>query len=302
MVAGCEFQAPQKCLRLINVKAISFIPYCRCCLNSKRNSNRLNLSSHAKVRSTHSRNEWMAALNSRFRPRLGAFRLRGFSLTLGTSPALNIALRLRLESKPPSRLRYAPPISKSVSLATRFKAFSPSGRSTVSASFTGATGNGANTKPLFSTIARTFSPFWCLWPVADAVAAFLGDGVGAIAVQDAEIEAILLRQISHAGDEGLIERAIIGPSGEHLVDGCVVDHGGAIVCLGYRQALPLHARIEHPEDQIEDAVIAEFAFRPAPGHREVWEDKCGELRLGELNRNWRCGGALCHLAGPNVAS
>src|SRR5271165_5848358 len=26
-------------------------------------------------------------------------------------------------------------------------------------SFTGATGSGANTKPLFSTIARTFSPF-----------------------------------------------------------------------------------------------------------------------------------------------
>src|SRR5208283_781376 len=63
-----------------------------------------NLSSHAKVRSTHSRNEWMAALNNRFRPRFGAFRLRGFSLTFGTSPALKIALRLRLESNPPSRL------------------------------------------------------------------------------------------------------------------------------------------------------------------------------------------------------
>src|SRR5271165_63351 len=44
------------------------------------------------------------------------------------------------------------------------QSFNPSGRSTVSASFTGATGSGANTKPLFSTIATTFSPFWCLWP------------------------------------------------------------------------------------------------------------------------------------------
>src|SRR3954453_13341538 len=116
MVAGCEFQAPQKCLRLINVKAISFIPYCRGCLNSKRNSNRLNLSSHAKVRSTHSRNEWMAALNNRLRPRFGVLRLRGFSLTLGTSPALKIALRLRLESNPPSRLRYEPSIVGIVNL------------------------------------------------------------------------------------------------------------------------------------------------------------------------------------------
>jgi hypothetical protein len=60
----------------------------RCCLNSKRNSNRLNLSFHAKVRFTHRRNEWMAALNNRFRPRFGVFRLRGYSLMFGMSPAL----------------------------------------------------------------------------------------------------------------------------------------------------------------------------------------------------------------------
>src|SRR3954471_1387682 len=52
----------------------------------------------------------MAASNNRFRPRFGVFRLRGFSLMLGTRPALKIALRLRLESKPPSRLRYEPSI------------------------------------------------------------------------------------------------------------------------------------------------------------------------------------------------
>ena len=138
--------------------------------------------------------------------------------------------------------------------------------------------------------------------IADAITAFLGDGVGAIAMQDAEIEVVLLRQMPHAGDECLIERAIVGPFGEHLVDGRVVDHGGPVACLGHRQALPLHTRVEHPQDQIEDAVIAQFAFRPAPGHREVREDKCDELRLGELNRNRRCGGAFCHLAHPDMAS
>ena len=35
---------------------------------------------------------------------------------------------------------------------------------TVSASLTGATGRGANTEPLLSMMAMTFSPFWCLWP------------------------------------------------------------------------------------------------------------------------------------------
>ena len=84
-------------------------------------------------------------------------------------------------------------------------------------------------------------------------------------MQDAEIEAVLLRQMPHAGDEGLIKRAIVGPSGKHLVDGRVVDHGGSVICLGYWEALPLHTRIEHPEDQIKHAVIAEFAFRPRLG-------------------------------------
>jgi len=44
----------------------------------------------AKVRSMHSRNEWTAALNNRFRPRFGVFRLRGFSLMFGTSPTLKV--------------------------------------------------------------------------------------------------------------------------------------------------------------------------------------------------------------------
>src|SRR3954467_4448952 len=95
-------------------------------------------------------------------PALRGLPIARIFLDVGNQPALKIALRLCLESNPPSRLRYEPSIFRSVSLATRFKAFNPSGRSTVSASLTGATGSGANTKPLFSTIARTF--FWCLWP------------------------------------------------------------------------------------------------------------------------------------------
>jgi len=44
---------------------------------------------------------------------------------IGTRPALKIALRLCLESNPPSRLRYEPSRFRSASLAMRFKAFSP---------------------------------------------------------------------------------------------------------------------------------------------------------------------------------
>src|SRR5919108_3282301 len=57
-------------------------------MRSKRSSSRLNLSSHAKVRSTRILKAWRAALNNRFRPRLGVLRLRGFSLMLGITPRI----------------------------------------------------------------------------------------------------------------------------------------------------------------------------------------------------------------------
>ena len=138
--------------------------------------------------------------------------------------------------------------------------------------------------------------------IADAIAALFGDRVGAIAMQDVEIKVVLLRQMPHAGDERLVERAVVGPFREHLVDGRVVDQGGPVGRPGYWHALPLHTRIEDPQDQIENAVIAQFAFRPTHGHREVREDKCDELRPGELHGNRRRGLALCHIAHPDMAS
>jgi hypothetical protein len=63
-------------------------------------------------------------------------------------------------------------------------------------------------------------------------------------MKDAEIEVVLLPQMPHAGDERLIERAIVGPLGEHFVDCRVVDHGGPVACPRHRQALPLHTRVE----------------------------------------------------------
>ena len=61
-------------------------------------------------------------------------------------------------------------------------------------------------------------------------------------------------------------------------------------------------RLLQRDNQIEDAVIAQFALRPTQGHREVREDKCEELWLGELNRDRRCGGAFWHLAHPDMVS
>jgi hypothetical protein len=55
---GCAFYAPQNCRTLIKVYASNFMPKCPCCMCSKRRSSRLNLSSHAKVRSTRVLRAW----------------------------------------------------------------------------------------------------------------------------------------------------------------------------------------------------------------------------------------------------
>jgi len=57
----------------------------------------------------------------------------------------------------------------------------------------------------------------------------------------------------------------------------------------------LHTCVEYPQDKVEDAMIAEFALRSTPGRRQVRGDKCGELRLGELNGNRRRSWAFCHI-------
>ena len=103
--------------------------------------------------------------------------------------------------------------------------------------------------------------------IADAISAFFGNRVGAIAMQDREIKMVLLREMPHAGDERLVERAIVSPFREHLIDGRVVDQRGPIVRSGDWHALPLHTRVEDPQDQIEHAVVAQFALRSTHGHR-----------------------------------
>src|SRR5215510_7471209 len=71
--------------------------------------------------------------------------------------------------------------------------------------------------------------------------------------------------------------------------------------LAARAGLPLHPRVEHPQDEVKDAVIAQFALWTTLGHREVRQDKCVELWFGELDRNrcrYRlvCRGAHCAMA------
>src|ERR1700735_1209977 len=71
------------------------------------------------------------------------------------------------------------------------------------------------------------TPLMFVAGIADAIAALFGNRVGAIAMKDAQIKPVMLCQMPHAGDERLLERAVVSPFREHLVDGRVVDGSGA---------------------------------------------------------------------------
>jgi len=58
-----------------------------------------------------------------------------------------------------------------------------------------------------------------------------------------------------------------------------VDFRVASLVFRHGQAFPLHAGIEDPQDEVEEAVIAEFALGTAFGHGEVRQDKFVELHF-----------------------
>ena len=115
-------------------------------------------------------------------------------------------------------------------------------------------------------------------------------------MEHTDIEVLLSGERGHTGHERLPKRPVIGRFGKDFVDRRVVDGRLAMGIFRYRQALPLHARIQDPQDEVKDAVIAQFALRASLGHREVREDKGRELWFGELDGNRRRCRLCCQCA------
>src|SRR6266851_3968683 len=68
--------------------------------------------------------------------------------------------------------------------------------------------------------------------------------------------------------------------GFSLMEGSV-----AVSVFGHGQALPLHARIQSPAEEGEDAMVAAFAPGAPLGQGEGREEKWRELRGGEWDGN-----------------
>jgi hypothetical protein len=52
--------------------------------------------------------------------------------------------------------------------------------------------------------------------IANTATLFFGHSVGAIAMEDAQIELVVLQQMPHIGDECMLKRAVICPPGRIL--------------------------------------------------------------------------------------
>ena len=98
-------------------------------------------------------------------------------------------------------------------------------------------------------------------------------------MEHAEVTCLLVREMGHTGHKRLLERTVIGPFGKGSVDVGVVNVGLASGVFGNGRALPRHPGIEDSQDEVKEAMIAQFTLRPALGHREVREDTFGELVL-----------------------
>ena len=65
---------------------------------------------------------------------------------------------------------------------------------------------------------------------------------------------------------GWAKNPIIRPFGKDFVDGRVVNGGFPSGVCWHGQALPLHPGIEDPQDEVKDAIIAQFALWTALRH------------------------------------
>ena len=88
-------------------------------------------------------------------------------------------------------------------------------------------------------------------------------------MEDTEVEFLGGREMGHTGHERVPERPIIGPFRQDFGDGRVVDGRVPIEVFRYGQTLPLHPGVEHPHDEIQDALRAQLTLWTPLGHGEV---------------------------------
>src|SRR5665647_1830557 len=118
----------------------------------------------------------------------------------------------------------------------------------------------------------------------DFVAPLLGDGCGAVAVNDRGVKQVAFEKGLHRTREDGVDAAVGHPAAKRTVDSRVVDFGSPIAARLNRQRLPLTPQVELQQDVVEDLVQRQFDVRPPASTREVRQDKF--IKLLETQIRW----------------
>jgi hypothetical protein len=149
----------------------------------------------------------------------------------------------------------------------------------------------------------TFSPFWCLCPEYPIPSPLFGRRCWSHRHAARSGRVVSLRRDGPHWPRTLARATHHRPIWQRLCRrSCSEWPVWPIEVCRYGQALPLHPRVEDPQDEVKNPVIAQFALRSTLGHRKVRQDKCGERRFGELDGNRRRYRLCCRGAHYAMAS
>ena len=130
---------------------------------------------------------------------------------------------------------------------------------------------------------------------AEVVAAFLGCGCRAIAVDDVGVEQMRGMQRGDRTAEDPVKATPRLPIPEHPVNARVMNFRTAIRAFLDGQFLPLAAQVQQPQDVVEDRMQTQFGCRTATPDNQMGQDKLRKLRQAQLRWNPLPLLALCHL-------
>ena len=130
---------------------------------------------------------------------------------------------------------------------------------------------------------------------AEVVAAFLGRCGRAIAMDDGDVQAIVLMKFEHRAFENGIKASVCLPSPKGAIDAGVVNLRTALAILFDGQLLPLAAQVEQTQNVVEDRVPVQFRRGAATALAQMRQDKLLELRDRQFRWNPLSGLAFRHL-------
>ena len=120
---------------------------------------------------------------------------------------------------------------------------------------------------------------------ADVVTALFGCRRRSIAVNDRNIQAVVLMKLQHRTGKNGVDAAIGYPPPPDAINPRVVNFKTPLAILFDRQFLPLATQIQHPQNVVEDRMQTQLRCRATAADGKMRQDKFFELQNIQLRWN-----------------